>query len=48
MKVYKGRKATISVQRIRELAATGLGPTAIPAEMRISRMHVDRLLKCNP
>ena len=45
VKVYKGRKAVVSVERVQELAASGLGPTAIAAEMKISRMHAHRLLK---
>jgi DNA invertase Pin-like site-specific DNA recombinase len=42
--VYKGRQPTIDAGRIRELKASGLGPTAIAAELRISRQSVYRLL----
>ncbi len=43
--VYKGRKPTAPVARIRQLRASGLGPTAIAKEVGMSRMHVHRLLK---
>ena len=43
--IYKGRKATVPVDQVRELAAAGMGPTAIATELKISRMHVHRILK---
>ena len=43
--VYKGRKPSTDAARVRALAATGLGPTAIAAEMGISRSTVWRVLK---
>ena len=45
--VYTGRKATVSAERVRELAEAGKGPTEIAREMGISRMHAHRLLKAN-
>ena len=46
--VYKGRKPTVSVDRLKSLRLSGLTPTAIAKEMGISRMHVHRLLKAAP
>lgn len=43
--VYKGRASTISLDRLRQLRETGMGPTAISKELGISRVHVHRLLK---
>ena len=43
--VYKGRVPTIPVDRVLQLKASGLGPTAISQELGISRMHVHRLLR---
>lgn len=43
--LYKGRPATVSPDRVRQLKASGLGPTAIARELGISRVHVHRLLK---
>ena len=37
---YRGRKATAPVERVRQLHAEGLGPTAIAKELGLSRMHV--------
>jgi len=45
--VYKGRVPTISVDKVLQLKASGLGPTAISQELGISRMHVHRLLKAS-
>jgi DNA invertase Pin-like site-specific DNA recombinase len=42
--VYKGRKPSIDRGRIRELHATGMGPTAIADELRIGRASVYRAL----
>ena len=41
----KGRPATISADRVRELSAGGMGPSAIARELNISRMSVHRALK---
>lgn len=46
--IYKGRKPTAPVDRVRELAAKGLGATAIAKETGLSRMHVYRLSKGIP
>ena len=43
--VYQGRKSSISVERIKELKAEGLGATAIARELNIHRDSVYRLLK---
>jgi DNA invertase Pin-like site-specific DNA recombinase len=43
--VYKGRVPTIPVDKVLQLKASGLGPTAISQELGISRVHVHRLLK---
>ena len=40
----KGRPATISAEKVRDLAATGMGPSAIAKELKISRMSVHRAL----
>ena len=42
---YKGRTPTVPMDRLRQLRATGMGPTAIGKELGISRVHVHRLLK---
>lgn len=41
---YKGRKPSIDVARVRELAASGMGGTAIAKELGVSRASVYRLL----
>ena len=46
--VYKGRKPTAPVERVRELHAQGMGPTAIAKELGLSRMHVYRLTRTAP
>ena len=43
--VYKGRKATIDVDRIRVLKESGLGASAIAKEMGIGRASVYRVCK---
>lgn len=40
----KGRPALIQTDRVRELSANGLGPSAIARELGISRMSVHRAL----
>ncbi|TXM97121.1 recombinase family protein [Methylobacterium sp. WL103] len=42
--VYKGRKPSIDAERVRALAASGLGGTAIARELNVSRASVYRLL----
>ena len=41
---YKGRKPSIDGARVRELAASGMGGTAIAKELGVSRASVYRLL----
>ena len=43
--VYKGRKSSINVDKIRELRVSGMGATAIAKEMDIHRDSVYRVLK---
>jgi DNA invertase Pin-like site-specific DNA recombinase len=43
--VYRGRKPTVSADRVREMRAAGHKPSAIAKELGISRMHVYRLTK---
>lgn len=43
--VYKGRKPSVPVERIRELSAEGLGATAIAKQLNVSRMSVYRALE---
>lgn len=43
--VYKGRKPTVPVQRVREMHAEGHGPSSIAKALRISRMSVHRALR---
>lgn len=42
--VYKGRKPSVDVAKVRELQATGLGPTAIAEKLQIGRASVYRVL----
>ena len=42
--VYKGRKASVPVQRVREMRSAGHGPTAIAKALGISQMSVHRAL----
>jgi len=43
--VYRGRKATINIDRVRQLRDEGLGATAISKELNIGRASVYRVLK---
>jgi DNA invertase Pin-like site-specific DNA recombinase len=43
--VYRGRKQTVPVDRVRELSRAGEGPTAIANALGISRMSVYRALE---
>ena len=43
--VYSGRKATIDVERVKELKSSGLGASAIAREMDIDRTSVYRVLR---
>ena len=43
--VYKGRKPTIDVQKVKELRDTGLGASAIAKELGIGRASVYRALE---
>jgi DNA invertase Pin-like site-specific DNA recombinase len=42
--IYRGRKPSISVAKIREMRTAGHGPTAIAEALGISRMSVHRVL----
>ncbi len=42
--VYKGRKPTVPVAKVRAMRSEGYGPTAIAKELKISRMSVHRAL----
>ena len=42
--VYKGRKLSVPVEKVREMRASGHGPTAIAKALGISRMSVHRAL----
>lgn len=41
---YKGRKAVIDADRVREMASLGMGPSAIAKELNCHRQSVYRLL----
>lgn len=43
--VYKGRKQTIDVEKVRELKESGMGATAIATQLGIDRTSVYRVLK---
>ena len=45
--VYKGRPASIDIEKVRELKAAGMGGAAIAKEMGIGRASVYRLLACS-
>lgn len=42
--VYKGRKPTIDINRVRSLKAQGMGPVAIAKQLKIGRASVYRAL----
>lgn len=42
--VYKGRKPTIDPERVKALAASGMGATAIARELKVARASVYRIL----
>lgn len=42
--VYKGRKPSIDPERVKALAADGMGATAIARELKVARASVYRLL----
>lgn len=42
--IYKGRKASIDVAKVRELKAAGVGPAAIAKQLKIGRASVYRAL----
>ncbi|ACA20668.1 Resolvase domain [Methylobacterium sp. 4-46] len=44
----KGRPASVPAEKVRELHATGMGPSAIAKELGISRMSVHRALNPKP
>lgn len=43
--IYKGRKPTVPVDKVKELRAAGYGPSAIAERLKISRMSVHRALR---
>ena len=43
--VYKGRKPSVDVERVRELHAQGLGPVAVAEALDVSRSTVWRVLR---
>ena len=42
--VYKGRKPSADVEKVKELKASGMGASAIAKEMEIGRANVYRAL----
>jgi DNA invertase Pin-like site-specific DNA recombinase len=42
--IYKGRKPSVPVAKVREMHEAGQGPTAIAKALGISRMSVHRVL----
>ena len=46
--IYKGRKPTIDADRVKALAAMGMGATAIAKELKVARASVYRLLNGAP
>ena len=43
--VYSGRKATIDVEKVKELKSSGMGASAIAREIDIDRTSVYRVLR---
>ena len=43
--VYRGRKPSIDVAKVKQMKSDGMGPTAIASELGISRVSVYRVLK---
>jgi len=43
--VYKGRKPSIEVARVKALRASGMGPAAIAKQLKIARSSVYRVLE---
>ena len=43
--VYRGRKPSVPVEKVREMHAAGHGPSAIAKALGISRMSVHRALQ---
>ncbi len=43
--IYRGRRSTVPVDRVREMHGTGVRPSAIAKSLGISRMSVHRALK---
>ena len=46
--VYKGRKPSVDIAKVRELRAQGVGPAAIAKQLRIGRASVYRVLGAAP
>jgi len=42
--VYKGRKPSIDVEKVKALRASGIGPAAIAKQLKMARSSVYRLL----
>ena len=42
--VYKGRKPSVDVEKVKELKESGMGPSAIAKELGIGRASVYRAL----
>ncbi len=42
--VYKGRKPSVPIEKVREMHGAGHGPTAIAEALGVSRMSVHRAL----
>jgi DNA invertase Pin-like site-specific DNA recombinase len=45
--VYKGRKPSIDIEKVRALRASGMGPAAIAKELKMARSSVYRVLASN-
>jgi DNA invertase Pin-like site-specific DNA recombinase len=46
--VYKGRRRSVPIEKVRELHGAGHGPSSIAAALKISRMSVHRALRAPP